>query len=106
LGWSFTGSRRQGFISNEDGSLSTFDPPNDTPDQHFSDFQVSAINDKGDVLGSISATDSSGNASDYRFIRDARGRYALFNPTPPNEANLVRYGGFFNGGINNGGPLL
>jgi hypothetical protein len=105
-GWSFTGLRRQAFVSNADGSVSTFDPPNDTPDQSFSDFQVSAINDKGDVLGSISAADSSGRVSDYRFIRDAGGQYALFNPTPPNEENLVRYGGFFNGGINNAGTAV
>jgi hypothetical protein len=67
------------FISNPDGSIVAVTPPVDTTTQSFGDVRIIAINDRGDVLGSMTVTDQSGGQSLYWFIRDALGAYTLFD---------------------------
>lgn len=67
------------FISDPDGSIVTVTPPVDTTTQSFGDVRIIAINDRGDVLGSMNVTGQSGVPSLYWFIRDAAlGTYTLF----------------------------
>ncbi len=83
-----------GFISNPDGSITHLDPPPDTPTQTFGDVRVSSINDNGDVLGEIGATDQAGKIVQYWYIRSADGIYSLFDQHSQ-AGNPVYFGGTY-----------
>ena len=74
-GWfganSFSAAPAQGFISNPDGSIAVLEPPADTPTQSFGNIWVNSINDNGEVLGQIEATDQNKQQLVYWFIRSA-----------------------------------
>jgi hypothetical protein len=103
-GFNLTGAQPTGFINSPDGSPITFGPPPDTPAQSFTNLLVNAMNDKGEVLGTVDATDKAGNVSRYWYVRNAGGQMTLFDPISSSLVPLLTE--FPGGALNNFGVAV
>ena len=108
LGWvagfSPIGPGNTGFISKPDGSYDTFEAPTNAVTQSVQGMQVNSFNDNDEILGQVNVADSDEKALTYWYIRDATGKYTLFDPVSQSSSDFRTT--FNSGSINNSGTAV